>query len=85
MKFKGTSILAKTFRARLKYEVSVKELEDWLRDKVDFDFAVDYQPADGIMIVDLESGINIAPAGECLSVIYRKGNLSREDHKKLCI
>ncbi len=85
MKFKGSSLASKMITSRRKYEINVKELQDYLKDKIDFDFYIDFQPADGHMILDIESNTNIAPLADCLSVIYSKGKLSEEDHKKLCI
>lgn len=85
MKFQGSKFLAKVCRAKQKHDDAVGELERYLADKIEFDFAVDYQPSDGHMILDLENAMRIAPAAECLSVIYRKGSLSREEHEKLCI
>ena len=78
-------ILAKLNKARWKYESVISELKESLNGKIEFDFSVEYQQADGHMILDVENQDNIAPAADCLSVIYRKGSLSVEDHLKLCI
>lgn len=85
MAFRGNTILSKVIRAHRKYNDCVKELKEYLNDKIDFDFNIDFQPADGHMILNVESPMHTAPIADCLSVIYSKGHLSEDDHEKLCI
>ncbi|HZI25659.1 MAG TPA: hypothetical protein VFD46_11300 [Chryseolinea sp.] len=85
--FKGNRILAKINRTKQKYDEQVAELETYLRDVVDFEFKIDYQPSDGHMLCNHEDGeeMHIAPLVDCLSVIYSKGKLSYKDHRNLCV
>lgn len=85
-KFRGSQLLAKAVRAEQKHLEVIRELEDYLKDRIEFSFAIDVQPADGHMISNTEgSGMATAPAADCLSVIYMKGTLSVRDHQRLCI
>ena len=82
---RGEQLLGKAIRAYDKYETAVKQLDTFLKDKIEFEFAIDRQPGDGHMIIDLDSEMKIAPVDRCLSVIYMRGKLTREDHNRLCI
>lgn len=84
-KFKGNTILSKVVRSHKKYWECVAELQEYLKDKVDFEFSIDHQPSDGHMLLNVESGMKIAPVADCLSIIYSKGHLSEDDHEDICI
>lgn len=53
-----------------------------LRDKVEFEFNIFYQPSDGPII---EHDKKVAPLGECVKVIKEKGKLTLEDYLRICI
>ena len=69
--------------AQSKYNATVGKIEQRLKDKIDFDFSVQWQPSDGWTIVSESS--DVAPFEYCMKVIESKGVLSEAEFKKGCI
>lgn len=64
--------------AFLNYNNALNYLAALLVTKVDFEFTIQDQPADGFVIVDRDT--NNAPLDICLEIIRKKGKLSVEDY-----
>lgn len=62
-----------------KYNSAIGSIEADLCGKIDFEFAIIYQPSDGFVLLDTANANN-APLSTCLKIIEEKGHLSHEDY-----
>lgn len=74
----------KLVKAKEKYDLEILNIENQIRNKVDFVFSILYQESDGFVVLSEETSEN-ARLTICLRVINEKGKLSYEDYKKLTI
>ena len=70
--------------AKYKYDAAIAKIENTLRNKVKFEFAVLFQQSDGFVILHTEETRN-APLSACLDIIKGKGELTYKDYIKECI
>lgn len=66
-------------KKRTAYEESLNNLERQLKDKVEFDFSIEYMQSDGFCLTNYNTS-NTAPLDACIEIIKKKGTLSVEDH-----
>lgn len=70
--------------ARRKYDSAVEKIYSLIRDKVEFNCYVIYQPGDGHVLLSEDDSRN-APLLWCLNVIEEKGKLTYDDYLRLTI
>lgn len=75
-------IETKLERAHSKYISIIEGVEADLASKIDFEFSILYQSADGFVI---EHEAHNAPISSCLRIIDKKGRLTEEDYFKVTI
>lgn len=66
-------------------EFCKQSLIQLLSEYVDFELDIIYQHGDGFVLLDIESGLNIAPLDDCINVIIEQGHLTREKFLEYCI
>jgi hypothetical protein len=76
-------ILKKLELAHKNYTNSIADIEKEIIDKIKFRFSIFWQAGDGFIISDEEMGN--APIDSCLEIINKKGILSHEDYRNICI
>lgn len=67
-----------------KYRAAIERVEAEIKDSVEFEFFIQWQPSDGFVMVHHDGAYN-APLRECLFVIKEAGCLSEVDYMKLRI
>jgi hypothetical protein len=77
-------LINKLAKAKGQYDAAIGELEASVKDKIGFDFSIDYQPSDGFVVLNYETS-SLAPLDFCIDKINKKGFLSEDDHYGLCI
>ena len=61
---------------------TVKEVESNLKDSVCFNFSIDENNADGVVLINIETS-NLALLEDCLNIIKKQGILTFNDHLKI--
>lgn len=72
-------------KAQLKLEAAIEAMEDILREKIEFDFSVQFQPSDGFTILEIDNSRNTASLKSCMNIIRKKGKLSVEDFLEITV
>lgn len=70
--------------AQGKYDGAIGGVEQKLFDKIEFEFAIFYQPSDGFVVLHCGSAKN-APLDLCIKEIEENGVLTYEKYERLCI
>jgi hypothetical protein len=78
------SLVDKMNRAHSNYLSKLGAVESMLSDKIDFDFSIDYIPGDGFVVLDYDAS-NVASLSTCIEIIKKKGILTKDDHKQICV
>lgn len=60
-------------------------LVQMMSDQTEFQIDILWQPGDGFVALDIESGSTLAPLDECINIIQEKGVLTREDFDHISI
>lgn len=68
-----------------RYEFCRMDFARLISEKTDFDVDVIWQASDGFTVLDVESGLYVAPLDICIEIIEEKGILTREDFRDQCI
>ena len=76
-------ILKSLNRAQNEYEKAISAAESSISSKVEFEFSIFWQKADGFVIANNDMGN--APLDDCLNIIKKKGLLSLEDYNDIRI
>lgn len=76
-------LINKLYNAQSKYDGQVGSVESEIADKVEFDFGILWQQADGWVMVAFD-GCN-SPIEPLLEIIKNKGSLNKDDYMTLSI
>ena len=71
-------------RTRERHQNLITKLEFELKNKIEFDFAIVFQPSDDHCILNVNNS-DLAPLNLCLHLIDTKGFLSLDDFNRLGI
>ena len=66
------------------HKIAIDKLESELKNFIDFEFYVAYQPSDGFVILHEEESHN-APLYKCIDIIKEKGMLTYKDYLREAI
>jgi hypothetical protein len=77
-------LVRRVLKTRDDYKSAVERLEYELKDLVEFEFYVIYQPSDGFVILHEEKAHN-APLYKCIDIIKEKGMLTYKDYLREAI
>lgn len=72
---------SRLLNAHSKYIGAIRNLEGKLSKKIEFDFSIFWQQADGFVILNYDTKYN-ASLRECLQIIEETGKLTNDDFMK---
>lgn len=68
-----------------RYEFCRTDFVRLISEKTDFEIDIIWQLGDGFTVLDVKSGLYVAPLDICIEIIEEKGILTHEDFMNQCI